>query len=232
MPVAVRRQFYAGVDRSYPAVSNTYGDYNVPEGLLAEVDHYPRDSAVLEIGAGGGFTLRKLRERGFTRLIASDLAPTAVVALRERLPGVPVVAADAAALPFAAECFDVVLSTDLIEHVPDLDRHLDEVRRVLRPGGRYLIKTPNRLLAERYYRLMGLFDAYFWHPSMASPSELERNLGAHGFSCRFLAPARLTAAQVRKLPLGVVRRAARGVPLSRLPVAVRVHLEVVATREA
>ena len=42
------------------------------------------------------------------------------------------------------EQFDLVLSFDVIEHIPDTERHLLEVRRVLKPGGSYLLQTPNK----------------------------------------------------------------------------------------
>jgi SAM-dependent methyltransferase len=57
------------------------------------------------------------------------------------------VAASGSELPFRAACFDSVLSDNVVEHFPpaDLPRHFREVVRVLRPGGRYVFTTPNRL---------------------------------------------------------------------------------------
>ncbi len=47
-------------------------------------------------------------------------------------------------LPFLPHTFDVVTSFELIEHLPDADAYLGEVRRVLREGGAFLVSTPNR----------------------------------------------------------------------------------------
>ena len=47
-------------------------------------------------------------------------------------------------LPFADQSFDTVLSFDVFEHIPDSDKHLREVRRVLKNGGQYLLQTPNK----------------------------------------------------------------------------------------
>ena len=55
------------------------------------------------------------------------------------------VVAGARPLPFADQCFDVVFAGELIEHLPDPVEGLDEFRRVLRPGGRLILTTPNRL---------------------------------------------------------------------------------------
>jgi SAM-dependent methyltransferase len=49
---------------------------------------------------------------------------------------------DAAAVPFAAESFDGVLCTQVLEHVAEPQRIFEEIRRVLRPGGRLLLTAP------------------------------------------------------------------------------------------
>ena len=148
VPVAVRQQFYEAVDRAYPDCSNTYGHYNDAQGLLAYARWLARESRILEIGAGRGFTLEALRRLGFRRTVGLDLTATTLEAMRQRLNGTPLVAANAEVLPFTEGEFDAVISSDLIEHLPNLDRHLASIARVLRPGGSYLIKTPNRLMAE------------------------------------------------------------------------------------
>ena len=55
------------------------------------------------------------------------------------------VASDAARLPFGRS-FDAVVSFETIEHVPDPGRFVAECARVLRPGGLFLVSTPNREL--------------------------------------------------------------------------------------
>lgn len=49
-----------------------------------------------------------------------------------------------ATLPFADAEFDLVISNHVIEHIPDQRRHLDEIRRILAPGGIAYLATPNR----------------------------------------------------------------------------------------
>lgn len=227
---AVRRQFYEAVDRAYPDWANTYGDHNLPRGLLRVLESLPQDLSVLELGAGGGFLLQALARLGYHRLIGLDLARTALEPLQQRVRGTFAVCGDAEHLPFADGSLDIVLSSDLVEHLPDPDRHFQEVARVLRSGGLYLFKTPNRLLAVPYYRLAGLYDYPFWHPSMFSPGELRRRLGASGFTCRFVAQPGLTPAQLRKIPIRALRPLAGRLPVGWLPPWLRPHLEVVARR--
>lgn len=66
---------------------------------------------------------------------------------------------DPVALPYSSENFDAVLSLGVLEHVHDPDASLDEIRRVLRPGGRlYIFKLPNRFsYLEAVARRAGLY---------------------------------------------------------------------------
>jgi SAM-dependent methyltransferase len=231
VPAGVRARFYAALDDAYPDRSNTHGNWNLPVALLREIDRLPRDLRALELGAGGGFFGAELARRGFVDLTLSDFTETSLAALRARAAGAKLVGADGARLPFRDGAFDIVVSTDVIEHVPEVEAHIAEVARVLTPGGRYYVKTPNRLLADAFYRLRGMHDAYFWHPSMFSPRELRAAFARAGMTTRFLAQPRLTDAQLAKLPGPRRLRPLAGmIPLSLLPAALRPHLEAVATR--
>ncbi|HUG15515.1 MAG TPA: methyltransferase domain-containing protein, partial [Thermomicrobiales bacterium] len=155
----------------------------------------------------------------------------ALAALQENAPDAELVGVDAASLPFRDGAFDVVISSDVIEHLPHIEQHVTEVARVLAPGGLYLLKTPNRVAADVYYRLRGLHDAYFWHPSMLSPREARDLFARHGFRARILPQPRLTNAQLAKLPgPRLLRPLAARAPLAWLPAPLRPHLEIVARK--
>ena len=107
------------------------------KALGAAPEHYPR---VLEIGAGTGyFSLNLLRAGVAGAATCTDISQGMVDALRANAArlGLDVEArtADAEALPFADESFDLVLGHAVLHHLPDLDRAFAEFRRVLRPGG-------------------------------------------------------------------------------------------------
>lgn len=223
--------FYEALDREYPARSNTYGAYNEPAGLFRAIERLPRNVRVLELGAGGGHLGERLVALGFSNVTLSDFTVTTLTAMRERLPGVEIVAADASDLPFPDGSFDVVITTDVIEHLPVVDAHITEVHRVLAGRGLYLVKTPNRLIADTYYRIRDMHDSYFWHPSMFTPGELRDTFDNHGFDIHLLPADRLTGAQLAKLPgPSMLGRLAGGVPLAWLPAIARPHLEVVARK--
>jgi ubiquinone/menaquinone biosynthesis C-methylase UbiE len=66
---------------------------------------------------------------------------------------------DPVLLPFEDNSFDMVLSCGVLEHVENPDRSLDEIRRVLRPGGTfYVTNLPNRYsYTEKLARLLGRY---------------------------------------------------------------------------
>ena len=81
---------------------------------------------VLELGAGDGVQTAALRE-AFTEVIPIDIAPSGDVD--------GLIVADASSLPFVDGYFDLVFSSNVLEHVEDLDTCLAEMKRVLAPGG-------------------------------------------------------------------------------------------------
>ena len=96
---------------------------------------------VLEIGAGTGLNLPHYGP-GVTRLVLAEPDRFMRTKLEQRLhlTEVPVEVVDAGVdpMPFADESFDVVVSTLVLCSVPDLEAALAEIRRVLRPGGRFV----------------------------------------------------------------------------------------------
>ena len=114
---------------------------------------------VLDVPAGNGDTAQLLLELG-ARVTASDLYPEFF-----RYPAIECVAANLnGPLPFADASFDFVVCQEGIEHMPNQLHLFQELNRVLRPGGRAIITTPNYsnlrtrlsylLLESEAYKLM------------------------------------------------------------------------------
>ena len=98
---------------------------------------------LLEVGAGEGYGAALLA--GLVPVCALDYDQAAIGHLAERYSGLPAVRANLAALPVADATQHSVVSLQVIEHVWDHRQFLAECARVLRPGGRLVLSTPNRL---------------------------------------------------------------------------------------
>lgn len=96
--------------------------------LVAE--SMPAGSSVLEIGAGVGWQANELQRRGFT-VEAIDLADGTYAHLQIH----PVKAYDGVTIPYPDGSFDVVFSSNVLEHIPHVEAFQAEIHRVLKPGG-------------------------------------------------------------------------------------------------
>jgi SAM-dependent methyltransferase len=108
------------------------------------------DDDVLDVGTKDGRHLDGVAGDVY----ALDLGPD------PRLPTVTYVRGDGCALPFNDGSFDYVVSNQVLEHVRDKDRILDEIHRVLRPDGTFLVSFPNRLFPGNPHDLPPFFHSY------------------------------------------------------------------------
>jgi ubiquinone/menaquinone biosynthesis C-methylase UbiE len=102
---------------------------------------------VLEVGCGTGVFAERLAVLPGKDVVATDQSPRFVELTAAR--GIDAREADVENLPFGDASFDVVYAGWMLYHVPDLDRGLAEIRRVLRPSG-WLVAVTNgdRHIAE------------------------------------------------------------------------------------
>jgi SAM-dependent methyltransferase len=99
--------------------------------------------AVLDVASGAGFGLDMLRQAG-ARPIGVDYDAAALCEVHHQQPRARLLRADATHLPLGDAAVDLVVSFETIEHVQDAQALVDEIRRVLKPGGRLVLSTPNR----------------------------------------------------------------------------------------
>jgi SAM-dependent methyltransferase len=129
---------------------------------------------VLEVACGrGGFTGQLARAGA--QVTGCDFSWAALLAARSKqaaglLPEVTLVQGDAQRLPFADSSFDAVVSCETIEHLPEVQAALCELRRITRVGGRLFLTTPN------YANFMGLYEVYarFRHPRRKDDQPFDR----------------------------------------------------------
>jgi SAM-dependent methyltransferase len=99
------------------------------------------DGRILDLGCGVGHSYQLLAPR---QTVGVDIDPEALAG-----QGRETHLADMRRLPFPDDEFDGAIAVQSIEHVPDPERVMSEVRRVMRPGGTAVLVTPNRLTFAR-----------------------------------------------------------------------------------
>jgi len=115
-----------------------------------------REASILDVGTSTGTNLRMLAELGYHRVVGLDLNDEAIRFCAEKGLGA-VRRGDVCDLPFEDASLDLVLATDIIEHVEDDKIALSEIARVLAPGGRTVITVP------AFQSLWGLQDEVSHH---------------------------------------------------------------------
>jgi SAM-dependent methyltransferase len=105
-----------------------------------EIGRLPDGSAVLDIPCGGGVALRGARPGQDIRYVAADISPDMLERTRKeaerRGVAVELREADAGALPFDADAFDLAVCFTSLHCFPDPARAVKELGRVVKPGGR------------------------------------------------------------------------------------------------
>jgi ubiquinone/menaquinone biosynthesis C-methylase UbiE len=98
---------------------------------------------ILDLGCGTGIVARLVRERlgGGTRIAGLDISAPMIAKARALAPELEWHEGNAMKLPFEEGAFDLLLSQQMLQFVPDPAAALREARRVLVPGGRLLLST-------------------------------------------------------------------------------------------
>ncbi len=143
---------------------------------------------VLDVGSGNGILVRELREIvGVTGHACGVDGSGAMVLMASRAcPEAVFLQGDATNLPVAAEMFDAVTASQVLCFVPDPDKALSQMHRVLKPGGRLVILDTdwsslvwNCRDQDLMDRAMALFKTPYVDPHV--PRTLSRRLQAAGF---------------------------------------------------
>lgn len=149
----------------------------------------------LDLGCGEGRHLHAAYFTAKVRAVGVDLSFDDVIRTRRGFEANPdlsgdpcrftLAVADALRLPFADGAFDVIVCSEVLEHLPDYETALMEIQRVLAPGGRLAVSVPRFwpekvcwALSENYHNTPG------GHVRIFRDRDLKRALEARGFTFR------------------------------------------------
>ena len=134
---------------------------------------------VLDVAGGDGYWAAQARGRG-ARAVALDLAGAKLRRGRQLTAPPVLIRGDALRLPFGDASFDRVMSICAIEHFDDGARALDEMARVLAPGGELVMSADALTLAQRWPRLYRAHCERYHVQRTYSHGELATLLTARG----------------------------------------------------
>lgn len=143
--------------------------------ILARVGRLPPAATVIDVGCSTGHLLEDLRRAiPDASLIGVDLVAGGLLKAHANVPEARLLQADACVLPLGDASVDAAVSANLLEHVPDDERALAEIFRILRPGGRAVIVVPVGPGNYDYY------DRFLGHERRYARGELAGKAGAAG----------------------------------------------------
>ena len=142
------------MNKENPLILDPTGERMIPESAdrctfwehvyrYAFATRFVRGKQVLDIACGEGYGAAALQKAGAAHIIGVDVAEQVSLHAHKRY-GLDARSGNAEQIPLTNGSVDVVVSFETIEHVPHPHRFLDECIRVLTPGGRLIISTPNK----------------------------------------------------------------------------------------
>ncbi|HMO04573.1 MAG TPA: class I SAM-dependent methyltransferase [Kiritimatiellia bacterium] len=139
-------------------------------------DEWVAGLAVLDVGCGHGKLTRRVRELGATRAVGLDIAASSIAYAhqeleRRPLSGVEYLEGSVYQLPFPDATFDAIVSQVVFEHLMDIPLALAELRRVLKPGGRFYFTIDS--IRCRYGSHLGHYILVPWPLLFFSEAALE-----------------------------------------------------------
>lgn len=113
---------------------------------------------ILEPGVGQGVVLKyikdKTKKRSITTLTGLDISSKLLEMARATIPDANLIKGDVEAMPFKDNVFDFVIMVNVFAYLLDFHKTLEEIRRVLRPKGVFIVTVPNKqwILFKEYIK--------------------------------------------------------------------------------
>ena len=124
-----------------------------------------KGAVILEIGSSSGYLLREMRKRfPGSFLIGSDCIPEPLENIAKAIPDIPLLQFDLVDCPLPDTCADIVVALNVLEHIRDDGNALQQIHRILKPGGYAIIEVPaNKELYDFYDEQLRHYRRYSLH---------------------------------------------------------------------
>jgi ubiquinone/menaquinone biosynthesis C-methylase UbiE len=176
---------YSGIAARYDRVREM-PDQNLDLWIreIIRLGHIRRESVVLEVGCGTGRFAIALWELTNSRIVGLDVSPGMLNTAKTKPSAANIewIEAHAETIPYAGKAFDCVFMVFAMHHFQDKRRALEEICRVLKPGGRLVIATASHGMLQKEI-VFRIFPELLRIESSRFPPipKLRKLLGAVGF---------------------------------------------------
>src|SRR3989344_2667556 len=144
------------------------------ELILALLKNQKRNANILDVGCSSGILIQELNTSGFTQVKGIDISQSAVDLSKAR--GIKnVFKSDAQSTGYKDKEFDIIIASDILEHLNNEEKALNEWNRILKPEGLILVFTP------AFSFLWSSHDLANQHKKRYTRAGLESILASSGF---------------------------------------------------
>jgi 2-polyprenyl-3-methyl-5-hydroxy-6-metoxy-1,4-benzoquinol methylase len=140
---------------------------------------FVRNKDVLDIACGSGYGARILFDSGANSVLGVDISEESIGYCRNKYPNIDFSVGSVDNIPCKDKSFDTIVSFETLEHVDTKkqERFMQEINRVLRDDGVFILSTPNALVYEKGNE---------FHVKELTPEELDALLKKYGFEFEIL----------------------------------------------
>lgn len=174
-----KAQFYDSIASDFDSVMNKYEVKKRLQLVFNELSKEKlRGKKVLDAGCGTGIFSKRAYEAG-SMVTSLDIGQNLLNEVKKKCKA-KLVIGSVTSLPFGDACFDVVISTEVIEHTENPKKAVSELARVLKPGGILVITTPNKiwkwaLLIANFLKIRPYYSFENWLGVSELKDTIEKN---------------------------------------------------------
>ena len=164
--------------------------------LLDEFERFRKTNKMLDVGCGPGLFLIEAKKRGW-EVYGTEFTDNQLAYLNNK--GINTLKGKLTNFSFEDELFDVIISSEVIEHINNPVEEMQYFHRLLRKGGLVYITTPNFNAIERYF-LKGAYEIieYPEHLSYYTPKTIDLLLTNNGFKKLKITTTGISIARIKK----------------------------------
>lgn len=162
------------------------GNFNSNKLFLEKTRLLRRTHTILEIGSGHGAMIKYLQNKGFN-IIGLEINDRYIKSAKKNF-GINLIKFNGKTYPFEKNKFDIAMSFDVLEHIPNTEFHLQEVKKILKNEGYYLLGTPNKItnILFEIIKEKSLTRWKKYHCSLCTYWGLKKIFQKNGFEIKFV----------------------------------------------